>query len=491
MTKYLLSIDQGTTSTRAMIFNPAGDVISTGQKELQLFYPHNGWVEQDAEAIWADTVTVCKQALEKAGLKAADIAAIGITNQRETTVVWDKKTGIPVYRAVVWQDRRTASACAAFKADGHEPRVTQKTGLLLDPYFSATKLAWILDHVPDARRRAATGELLFGTIDCYLLWKLTGGKVHATDVTNASRTLLYNIVTQEWDEELLQLFDIPRAMLPEVRDNSGDFGSTDILGAPVMIGGMAGDQQAALIGQACFSAGMVKITYGTGCFALMNIGDTFRVSKNRLLTTVAYRLDGQICYALEGSIFVAGAAVQWLRDGLGIIKSSSETEALAISVPDNGGVYLVPAFTGLGAPYWQPDARGIICGLTRGSTAAHIVRATLEAQAYQTADLMQPMTADAALDITECRVDGGMVKNSWLCQFIADILGTSLLRPQCVETTALGAAYLAGLAAGIYGSTGDISASWSCEREFTPEMTEREKEPLLAGWAKAVSRVTS
>jgi len=488
-TKYIMAIDQGTTSTRAILFDDKGKINGISQKELTLFYPENGWVEQSAEDIWQDTEYVCRAVLNTVGITSADVVAIGITNQRETTIVWDRETGAPLYHAIVWQDRRTADICDDLRKAGHEETFAAKTGLLLDAYFSGTKIKWILDNVEGARERADAGKLAFGTIDCFLLWHLTEGRVHATDITNASRTLIYNIITQEWDDELLALLDIPRNMLPDVKDNSTEFGRTNLLGAPVPITGMAGDQQAALVGQACFQPGMVKSTYGTGCFALMNIGGTFKPSKNRLLTTVAYRLNGEICYALEGSIFVAGAAIQWLRDGLGILKSAAETEAIATSVPHNNGVYLVPAFTGLGAPYWDPHARASITGLTRGATAAHLVRAGLEAQAYQTEDLMQAMTEDAGKPFTELRVDGGMVKNNWVCQFIADMTDKPVLRPEIIETTALGAAYLAGLHVGIFKSVDDIAAAWQCERTFTPEMPKDMRSGLYRGWQKAVKQV--
>jgi len=489
MTRYIMAIDQGTTSTRAILFDDKGKINGISQKELTLFYPENGWVEQSAEDIWQDTQYVCRAVLNQVGITPADVAAIGITNQRETTIVWDRETGEPLYNAIVWQDRRTADTCDALRAAGHEEVFVRKTGLLLDAYFSGTKVKWVLDHVEGAREKAEEGRLAFGTIDSFLLWHLTEGQVHATDITNASRTLLYNIVAQEWDDELLSLLDIPRSMLPEVKDNSADFGRTMLLGAPVPVTGMAGDQQAALVGQACFQEGMVKSTYGTGCFALMNIGETFKPSKNRLLTTVAYRLDGKICYALEGSIFVAGAAIQWLRDGLGILKSAAETEGLATSVEHNNGVYLVPAFTGLGAPYWNPHARAAITGLTRGATAAHVVRAGLEAQAYQTEDLMQAMQEDAGKPFTEIRVDGGMVKNNWVCQFIADITAKPVLRPEIIETTALGAAYLAGLHVGIFKTVDDIAAAWACEHTFTPVMPAAQRDKLYYGWQKAVKQV--
>lgn len=489
MTRYIMAIDQGTTSTRAILFDDKGKITGISQKELTLFYPENGWVEQSAEDIWEDTQYVCRAVLNQVGITPADVAAIGITNQRETTVVWDRETGEALYNAIVWQDRRTADTCDALRDAGHEDTFAQKTGLLLDAYFSGTKVKWILDNVEGAREKAEAGELAFGTIDSFLLWHLTNGDVHATDITNASRTLMYNIIDQEWDDELLSLLDIPRNMLPAVKDNSTEFGRTMLLGAPVPVTGMAGDQQAALVGQACFKEGMVKSTYGTGCFALMNIGETFKPSKNRLLTTVAYRLNGKICYALEGSIFVAGAAIQWLRDGLGILKSAAETESIATSVEHNNGVYLVPAFTGLGAPYWNPHARASITGLTRGATAAHIVRAGLEAQAYQTEDLMQAMQEDAGKPFTEIRVDGGMVKNNWVCQFISDITAKPVLRPEIIETTALGAAYLAGLHVGIFKSVDDIAAAWACEHTFEPVMPSEGRDKLYKGWQKAVKQV--
>lgn len=489
--KYILAIDQGTTSTRAILFEESGRQAGMAQKELRLHYPANGWVEQDPEDIWQDTQYVCREVLQNASVTAADVAAIGITNQRETTVVWDRETGVPVYNAIVWQDRRTAPLCDLLRQNVGQDIFTERTGLLLDPYFSGTKLRWILDNVDGARKAAQAGKLAFGTIDSFLLWRLTGGVVHATDVTNASRTLMYNIVTQEWDAELLQRLDVPASLLPEVRDNSGLFGETtaDFIGVPVPVTGMAGDQQAALFGQACFEKGMVKSTYGTGCFALMNIGEEFRISKNKMLTTVAYRLNGKVCYALEGAIFIAGAAVQWLRDGLGIIKASGDTEEMAKSVADNGGVYMVPAFTGLGAPYWDPHARASISGLTRGARAAHIVRAALEAQGYQTEDLMRAMAQDAGAPLTELRVDGGMVKNDWVCQFIADIATKPVLRPKITETTALGAAYLAGLHVGVFKSLDDIARAWKCEKKFMPAMETTARNALYDGWQRAVRQV--
>jgi glycerol kinase len=491
MQQFILAIDQGTTSTRAILFDTQGRIHGAAQQELTLHYPHNGWVEQNPEDIWQDTQFVCRGVLTQTRVLPSQVIAIGITNQRETTVVWDRATGQPVYNAIVWQDRRTADFCQKLKCHVHEETVQQKTGLLIDPYFSGTKIKWILDNVEGAREKAGKGELAFGTIDSFLLWRLTGGKVHATDITNAARTLIYNIVEQKWDDELLALLDIPRSMLPEVKDNSCLFGHTDkgFLGSALPITGMAGDQQAGLFGQACFKPGMVKSTYGTGCFALVNIGGAFRASKNKMLTTVGYRLDGKTTYALEGSIFVAGAAIQWLRDGLGIIKSAAETEALAASVPDNGGVYMVPGFSGLGAPHWNPHARGALVGLTRGATAAHVVRAGLEAQGYQTRDLMQAMAEDAGHGIDEIRIDGGMVKNNWVCQFLADMTGTPVLRTAVTEATALGAAYLAGLQAGVFSSLDDIQKSWQCERRFEPAMQEGERQKLYAGWQYAVKQV--
>lgn len=492
MAQYLLAIDQGTTSTRAILFDLNGQVCGVEQKELKLFYPNNGWVEQNPHDIWHDTQHVCRSLLKQKTLSAKDIISIGITNQRETTILWDRKTGEPVYNAIVWQDRRTAAICEELKRQDHEDMVRRKTGLLLDPYFSATKIKWILDNVRGVRERAVRGDIAAGTIDSFLLWKMTGGAVHATDATNASRTMLFNISTQSWDDELLSMLGINRGLLPDVRDNCANFGHTtpDFLGAPITIGGMAGDQQAALIGQACFTPGMVKSTYGTGCFMLANIGTEFKLSENKMLTTIGYRLQGKTTYAIEGAIFVAGAAVQWLRDGLGIIKSASETEAIAKSVPDNGGVYMVPAFTGLGAPHWNPDARGLITGLTRASTSAHIVRAALEAQAYQTEDLMQAMAQDAGFAIQELRVDGGLVKNNWVCQFLADITRVPVVRPHITETTALGAAYLAGLQAGVFGSLDDISTRWQEQKRFMPVMVMAEREVVYKGWKSAIGSLT-
>ena len=487
---YVLAIDQGTTSTRCIIFDSAAAPVATAQREFPQHYPRSGWVEHDSEDIWRDTVEVMRDAVAQASIRVGDIAGIGITNQRETVVVWERSTGKAIHKAIVWQDRRTAELCANLKADGVEPMVASKTGLLLDPYFSGTKLAWILDNVPGARAQADRGELAFGTIDCFLLSRLTGGKVHATDPTNAGRTLLFDIVHQRWDEELLRLLRIPASLLPEVKDNSGLFGHADaaILGAPIPIAGMAGDQQAALFGQACFEPGMAKSTYGTGCFLLMNIGERAVMSKNRMLTTPAYRLNGRTTYALEGSIFVAGAAVKWLRDSLGVITRASQTHDMATRLPDNHGVYMVPAFVGLGAPHWKPDARGLICGLTLDAGAAHLARAALESVAYQTLDLTDAMTADGGARAAELRIDGGMAANDWLCQFLADMLQAPVERPAGVETTALGAAFLAGLATGVWPDLGALSATWAIERRFEPRMEEGQREAMIAGWRDAVRR---
>jgi glycerol kinase len=458
------------------------------QRELPQHFPQSGWVEHDARRIWEDTLACARAVLRDARLTAGEVASIGITNQRETTVLWDRATGEPIHNAIVWQDRRTSAFCQQ-----HQDRndwLNARTGLLLDPYFSATKIAWLLQHVPGARRRAERGELAFGTIDSWLLWKLTGGKAHVTDATNASRTALFNLTTQDWDEELLQFFDVPRALLPRVLDCAADFGSTDaaLFNGSVAIGGVAGDQQAATIGQACFEPGMVKSTYGTGCFIVLNTGPELKRSRNRLLSTVAYRLNGQPTFALEGSIFIAGAAVQWLRDALHLIQSAGETEPLARSIDGSHGVYLVPAFTGLGAPYWDPEARGALFGLTRDTGIAQIVRAGLEAMGYQTRDLMQAMAHDAVVP-TELRVDGGMVVNDWLSQNLADMLQLPVVRPQTVETTALGAAFLAGLQAGVYSSLDDIAQLWQAERRFVPQMQVAHADALYSGWQDAVRRV--
>jgi len=488
--QYVLAIDQGTTSTRSILFDVAARPVAVAQREFPQHYPQPGWVEHDPEDIWRDTIATLREALERGGVSASKVAAIGVTNQRETVVVWDRVTGAPIHNAIVWQDRRTADVCARLKADGMEPLVRERTGLLLDPYFSGTKLAWILDNVAGARARAERGELAFGTIDCFLLWRLTGGEVHATDPTNAGRTLLFDITRQQWDEDLLRLFRVPAALLPEVRDNSGVFGHTapGVLDAPVPVAGMAGDQQAALFGQACFTPGMAKSTYGTGCFMLMNIGEAPVTSQNRLLTTPAYRLAGRTTYALEGSIFVAGAAVKWLRDGLGVITNASQTNDMATQVPDSHGVYMVPAFVGLGAPHWDPDARGLICGLTLGATAAHLARAALEAVAYQTLDLTDAMRADGGAGAAALRVDGGMAANDWLCQFLADMLQAPVERPTGVETTALGAAFLAGLAVGVWPGLDAVAATWTLERRFEPRMASDQRARMLSGWRDAVAR---
>ena len=488
MSAALLAIDQGTTSTRAIVFDRKGAKLGVAQLELPQSYPQPGWVEHDALRIWDDTLKVMRGALKTSKLRVKDITAIGITNQRETAVIWDRATGKPIHPAIVWQDRRTAEFCRR-----HQDKngwLAEKTGLLLDPYFSATKIAWMLDQVKGARARAEKGELAFGTIDSWLLWKLTGGKAHATDATNASRTALFNVRTQQWDDELLKFFNVPKALLPEVRDCAAEFGATDpdLLGAAVPIRGIAGDQQAATIGQACFKPGMSKSTYGTGCFLVLNTGDELRLSKNRLLSTVAYRINGKTTYAMEGSIFVAGAAVQWLRDAVHLIRTAGDTEKIAKSIPDTQGVYLVPAFTGLGAPFWDPEARGAILGLTRDSGIAHIVRAALESVCYQTRDLLVAMSEDAVTP-TELRVDGGMVVNDWLTQCLADILQLRVVRPQTVETTALGAAFLAGLQSGVYGSLDDIAKLWQAERRFVPALPAKKAEERYAGWKQAVSRV--
>lgn len=491
--KHILAIDQGTTSSRAMIFDQHGRPIATSQREFEQHYPKSGWVEHDADVIWTDTLAVSRDAIEKAGLAASQIDAIGITNQRETVVLWDRATGRPVHRAIVWQDRRTADLCQKLKAEGHEALVQARTGLLLDPYFSATKLAWLLNHIPDAREKAAKGELAFGTVDSFLLWHLSGGVVHATDATNASRTMLFDIHKQAWDDDLLELLDIPHAILPEVKDCSTLFGTTpaDLFGTPLPITGIAGDQQAATFGQACFAPGMLKSTYGTGCFALLNTGDQPITSTNRLLTTTAYRLRGKPTYAIEGSIFVAGAAVQWLRDGLKLVDHAGETEAIAKATVSTNGVYMVPAFVGLGAPYWDPNARGALFGLTRDSGIGEVVRATLESVAYQTKDLMNAMDSDIEGDgrPKAVRVDGGMVANDWVCQFLADMLDLPVERPEITETTALGAAYLAGLETGLYPSTDMISQAWHRDRRFEPEMAATDRTKLYNGWKEAIRRV--
>lgn len=489
--QHILTIDQGTTSSRAMIFSAAGSCVAVAQEEFRQIFPQDGWVEHDPEEIWQSVLSVCRQVLQQAEEAGIEVIGIGITNQRETTVVWDRKSGQPLYNAIVWQDRRTAEYCAELKTDGNEERVAELTGLLLDPYFSATKLRWILDKVAGVRAKADSGELAFGTIDSFLLWRLTGGKSHATDATNASRTMLFNIHTQQWDESLLDLFQIPQSLLPEVKDCSADFGMTDadLFGRSMPIGGIAGDQQAAAIGQACLEPGMIKSTYGTGCFVLLNTGKTAFRSENRLLTTVAYRIKGEVSYAIEGSIFVAGAAMQWLRDGIKLINSAGEVEELAQGLDSNRGVYMVPAFTGLGAPHWDPHARGAIFGLTRDTGIAEIARATLESVGYQTYDLMAAMQRDSETGPKALRVDGGMVANNWFLQFLADLLDIPVERPEVTETTALGAAYLAGVQLGLFESLADIREHWKRDALFTPKISQEERTNLLHGWKKAISRV--
>ncbi len=490
MPRHVLALDQGTTSSRAIVFDRRGRPRGAAQQEFAQHFPRPGWVEHDPHDLWESTRLTALGALAQANLTARDIAAIGLTNQRETTLLWDRRTGRPLHRAIVWQDRRTADRCARLKRDGLEPLFRRQTGLLLDPYFSGTKLAWLLDRVPGARRRAARGELAFGTVDTWLLWQLTGGAVHATDASNASRTLLFNLRTGAWDDELLRLLRIPREVLPEVRDSSGVFGEVTsvpaLRGVPIL--GVAGDQQAALFGQACFRPGMAKNTYGTGCFLLWHAGDRPVVSRQKLLTTVAWRLGGKLEYALEGSVFIGGAVVQWLRDGLGLIARSVDVEALAARVPDNGGVYLVPAFAGLGAPHWDAAARGVIVGLTRGSNAGHVARAALESIAYQSADLLAAMHADTGLRLRELRVDGGAVVNDALMQFQADLLRVPVVRPRTTETTALGAAYLAGLAAGLWRTRAEIAALWEAERTFRARAKPASMRRLQAGWHRAVAR---
>jgi glycerol kinase len=486
--KHILALDQGTTSSRAIIFDHAGGIIAVAQQEFRQIFPQPGWVEHDAHEIWASQSGVAADALKKANLSSTDIAAIGITNQRETTVVWDRQTGQPICNAIVWQDRRTAGACDRLKKAGKAAMIRRKTGLVIDAYFSGTKLAWILKNVPGAAKRARAGELAFGTIDSWLVWNLTGGRVHVTDVSNASRTMLFNLKTCDWDDDLLKLFGIPRSLLPTVCDSSEVYGDCTLWGGAIPIAGIAGDQQAALFGQACTRPGMVKNTYGTGCFMLMNTGTKPIVSKNNLLTTVAWRIGGRTEYALEGSIFIAGAVVQWLRDGLGLIKTSAEVEALATSVADNGGVYLVPAFAGLGAPHWDPYARGLVAGLTRGTTAAHLARAALEGIAYQVHDVLHAMQSDSGIKLKELRVDGGACANNLLMQFQADLLGVPVVRPRVTETTALGAAYLAGLAVGYWKNPAEIAAQWQADRRFVPAMKTPQRKKLLAGWDKALRR---
>lgn len=488
--KYIMSLDQGTTSSRAILFAQDGSIAAVAQKEFKQIFPHAGWVEHDPMEIWVSQATVAKEVKLKLNIKADAVTAIGITNQRETTVVWDRATGQPIYNAIVWQDRRTAEYCDGLRAEGHAEKIKLKTGLIIDAYFSATKIKWILDHVEGARDKASRGELAFGTIDSWLLWKLTEGKVHATDVSNASRTMLYNIETMQWDEELLQLFNIPASILPEVKSNSEIYGyATAINMHDVPIAGMAGDQQSALFGQMCKEVGMVKNTYGTGCFMLMNTGTNLVRSHNNLLTTVAWKIGETTHYALEGSVFIAGAAVQWLRDGLKIIKQSADVQKLAASVNDTDGVVVVPAFSGLGAPHWDAYARGTIFGITRGTTDAHIARATLESIAYQTYDVLKAMESDAGLPIKELRVDGGATVNDLMMQFQCDILSVKVLRPEVIETTALGAAYLAGLATGFWKDIDSIAAQWKVDAIFSPQMTNEDKEKRLSAWKRAVTAV--
>ena len=488
MAQHILAFDQGTTSSRAIVFNKKGDIVSIAQKEFTQIFPQPGWVEHDASEIWSTQLGVATEAVVKAGLTMDDIAAIGITNQRETAVVWDRDTGLPICNAIVWQDRRTAAYCDELKAGGKSEMIRQKTGLVTDAYFSGTKLKWILDNVEGARDKAQKGEICFGTVDSWLLWKLTNGAVHATDISNASRTLMYNIHEQKWDEELLSLFGVPASMMPEVRSNSEIFGYTSGLlsGREIPIAGMAGDQQSALFGQMCIQPGMVKNTYGTGCFMLINTGTKPVESKNNLITTIAWKLGDETHYALEGSVFVGGAVVQWLRDGLKIIQNSGDVEALALKVPDNGGVYIVPAFTGLGAPYWNQYAQGTIVGITRGTTDAHIARAAVQSIAFQSMDLLRAMEADAGLPIPEVRVDGGATVNDLLMQFQADVINTKVIRPRITETTALGAAYFAGLAVGFWSGLEELQQYWQRDREFVPARSEEERIELQGNWKRAV-----
>ncbi|MBS3019652.1 Glycerol kinase [Comamonas sp. PE63] len=497
MTTYLLALDQGTSSSRSIVFDTQGRIVASAQLELPQIYPQPGWVEHDPREIWRTQLTTAKEALAKAGLKAGDIRSVGITNQRETTIIWNRKTGAPIHHGIVWQDRRAEPTCVQLREAGHSDAILQKTGLRIDAYFSGTKLKWLLDHVPGARAAAQAGELAFGTVDCWLIWQLTGGKRHVTDVSNASRTMLFNVHSNQWDSDLLALLDIPAGLMPEVLPSAADFGQTadEVLGGSINIGGVAGDQQSALFGQACFDAGMAKNTYGTGCFMLMHTGSSFQTSSNGLLTTSAAQASRQPQFALEGSVFVGGAVVQWLRDGLQAIEHSGQVQQLAESVPDSGGVMLVPAFTGLGAPYWKPDARGTITGLTRGTTMAHIARAALESIAYQSAALLGAMSRDAVATggtpVSELRVDGGACVNNLLMQFQADLLGIPVVRPACVETTALGAAYLAGLSSGVYQSTEELSALWKAERRFLPTLSKDRADELMQRWEQAVRQTTA
>ncbi|STO11866.1 Glycerol kinase [[Flavobacterium] thermophilum] len=489
MNQYMLAIDQGTTSSRAILFNQKGEIVHMAQKEFTQYFPQPGWVEHNANEIWGSVLAVIASVLSEAQVKPEQVAAIGITNQRETTVVWEKDTGNPIYNAIVWQSRQTADICDELKAKGYDPLFRKKTGLLIDAYFSGTKVKWILDHVDGARERAERGELLFGTIDTWLIWKLSGGRAHVTDYSNASRTLMFNIHTLEWDDELLDILGVPKAMLPEVRPSSEVYAKTvpyHFFGVEVPIAGAAGDQQAALFGQACFTEGMAKNTYGTGCFMLMNTGEKAVASKHGLLTTIAWGIDGKVEYALEGSIFVAGSAIQWLRDGLRMIKTAADSEAYAEKVESTDGVYVVPALVGLGTPYWDSEVRGAVFGLTRGTTKEHFIRATLESLAYQTKDVLAAMEADSGISLTTLRVDGGAVKNNFLMQFQSDLLAVPVERPVVNETTALGAAYLAGLAVGYWNSRDDIAAQWQLERRFEPKMDDDKRTMLYDGWKKAV-----
>lgn len=497
MTTYLLALDQGTSSSRSIVFDTQGRIVASAQQELPQIYPRPGWVEHDPLEIWRTQLSTAKEALTKAGLKASEIRSVGITNQRETTIVWNRKTGAPIHHGIVWQDRRAEPTCQQLREAGHSDSILQKTGLRIDAYFSGTKLKWLLDNVAGARTAAQRGELAFGTVDCWLIWQLTGGQRHVTDVSNASRTMLFNVHTNQWDADLLALLDIPHSLMPEVLPSAADFGKTDerVLDGAIAIGGVAGDQQSALFGQACFKAGMAKNTYGTGCFMLMHTGGSFQTSANGLLTTSAAQPSATPQFALEGSVFVGGAVVQWLRDGLQAIEHSGQVQQLAESVPDSGGVMLVPAFTGLGAPYWEPDARGSITGLTRGSTIAHIARAALESIAYQSAALLLAMSRDAVANggaaVSELRVDGGACVNNLLMQFQADLLGIPVVRPACVETTALGAAYLAGLSCGVYQSTDELSALWKAERRFVPTLDKSRADELMLRWERAVRQTTA
>jgi glycerol kinase len=483
----ILALDQGTTSSRAIVFNHDGSIRAIAQQEFQQIFPQAGWVEHDPKEIWKTQIDTAHEALKKAGLSAADIAAIGITNQRETTVIWDRKTGEPIHNAIVWQDRRTAAFCDGLKATGHTDLIQQRAGLVIDAYFSGSKVRWLLDNVAGARERAERGELAFGTIDSWLMWKLTNGTRHIIDASNASRTMLYNLAGH-WDDDLLKVLGVPRTILPEVRSSSEVYGETTVLGAPIKIAGIAGDQQAALFGQNCFERGLAKNTYGTGCFMLMNIGAKPQISRHKLLTTVAWQIGGQTEYALEGSVFIGGAAVQWLRDGLGVIKTSVDVEKLAASVPDSGGVYLVPAFAGLGAPHWDQYARGIIAGITRGTNAAHIARAALEGIAFQVADILEVMKEDSGIPMNGLRVDGGACANNMLMQFQADVLQVPVVRPKVIETTALGAAYLAGLAVGFWKDRAEVGRAWQVERTFAPQMSADEAKHRRSRWSQALSR---